>query len=112
MGGMVVPMDSKGRFELEGVPPETVMLRVRVKGYHIAPSTPGFAGKQQSAVRIPMLRDREDIEIVLEPNPPADAGASGASGQYSPGVHVIAEDQAGRKSARRPRDGARSPRLL
>src|SRR5262245_66453659 len=34
-GAMVIPMDAEGRFDLEGIPPETVMLGIRVKGYRL-----------------------------------------------------------------------------
>ena len=66
---MVVPMDAEGRFRVEGMPPETVTLLIRMKGYRIRPDTPGYLGKAMGAVRVAMLRDRDDVEIVLEPNP-------------------------------------------
>ena len=75
---MIVTLGGDGRFAIDGLPPETIMLFVRLRGYHIAPNTPGYVGKWQSGVRVAMLRDREGVEIVLDPNPatPTAAGAS------------------------------------
>jgi hypothetical protein len=67
---MQVPMDSSGRFEISGLPPESIRLNIRMKGYRIAPTTRGYA---QGTVRLPILRDYVDVEIVLEPMP---AGAT------------------------------------
>jgi hypothetical protein len=65
---MQVPMDSTGHFELSGLPPETIDLKIRMQGYRIAPTTRGY---WQSGVRLPILRDYDNVEIVLEPTPPA-----------------------------------------
>ena len=70
---MVVPVGPGGGFRLEGLPPETITLGIRVAGYRLAPATPGFTDPLRPAVRIPMLRDRTDVEIVLEPEPPSPA---------------------------------------
>jgi uncharacterized GH25 family protein len=75
-GTTVVPMDADGRFSLDGLPPETVSLKVRIRGYRIVPSTPGYVGKYGASVRIAMLRDREDVEIVLEPTPTRTAAGT------------------------------------
>lgn len=64
-GGLVV--DSTGAFSLDGLPEETIELRVYLKGYRLSTTTRGYAGRMMGAVRIPMLRDRDDVEIVLEP---------------------------------------------
>jgi hypothetical protein len=66
---MQVPMDSSGHFDLTGLPPETITLGIRMKGYRISPSSRGYT---LSGVRLPILRDYDDIEIVLEPTPPAN----------------------------------------
>jgi hypothetical protein len=66
---MVVPLDADGRFRVEGLPPETASLGIRVKDYRIKPSTPGLVNPTWPVVRIPMLRDRTGIEIELEPKP-------------------------------------------
>jgi hypothetical protein len=68
-------LDADGRFEIAGLPPETIVLLVRLRGYHIAPSTPGYVGKWQSGIRVAMLRDRDDVQIVLDPNPAAPTAA-------------------------------------
>ena len=73
---MQVSMDSTGHFDLLGLPPETVDLRIRMKGYRIAAATRWYQGGAMGAVRIPILRDYDDIEIVLEPAPPANAAAT------------------------------------
>jgi hypothetical protein len=71
-----VPMDSTGHFELTGLPPETIELRIRMKGYRIAAATRWYQGGPMGAVRIPILRDYDDVEIVLEPTPPVNAPAT------------------------------------
>ncbi len=68
---MQVPMDSTGHFELTGLPPETIQLSVRIKGYRVAPTTRGYMSSVRSGVRLPILRDYDGVEIVLEPTPPA-----------------------------------------
>jgi len=72
---MVVTLGGDGRFAIEGLPPETVDLLIRLKGYRVSPATPGALGKWRSGVRIAMLRDRADVEIVLDPNPPTKTAA-------------------------------------
>lgn len=74
-GNLTVPLGAGARFAFEGLPAETVQLRVRVPGYHVAPTTAGYAGRM-SGVRIAMLRDHEDAEILLEPDPPKAAATS------------------------------------
>jgi len=75
---MLLALDADGRFEIEGLPPEAIDLLVRLRGYHLAPATPGYRGQWMSGVRIAMLHDRDDVQIVLDPNPP-EKTASGAS---------------------------------
>lgn len=72
---LVLTLADDGRFAIDGLPPETIVLLVRLRGYHIAPNTPGYAGKWQSGIRVAMLRDREDVEIVLDPNPAVPTAA-------------------------------------
>lgn len=72
-GNLTSSLREDGAFEFEGLPPETVALRVRVRGYHIAPGTPGDMGRMGSGVRIPMLHDHDNVEIVLEPDAPPAA---------------------------------------
>ena len=71
----VLTLDGDGRFALDGLPPETIQLLVRVKGYHIAPSTPGYLGGMRPGIRLAMLGDRENVEIVLDPSPPTKTAA-------------------------------------
>jgi uncharacterized GH25 family protein len=74
VGTVTVPLGEDGRFSIEGLPPETVYLNVRLRGYRFAPGNPGYTGRMRG-LRIPMLRDRDALEIVLEPNPPANTAA-------------------------------------
>ncbi len=71
MSYVQLPMDADGRFRMEGIPPETIVLHLRMKGYRIRPDTPGYLGRSMGGVRLAMLRDRDDVEIVLEPTPEA-----------------------------------------
>lgn len=68
-----LPLDADGRFRLEGLPRETIRVGIQVKGYRIRADTPGFVGRMMGSVRVAMLRDRDDVELVLEPD---DAAAS------------------------------------
>jgi len=74
VGAVTVPMDEQGHFSIEGLPPETVYLNVRLRGYRFAPGNLGFTSGTRS-LRIPMLRDRADMKILLEPSPPATTAA-------------------------------------
>jgi hypothetical protein len=74
-----IALDTDGHFELEGMPPETVQLMVRVRGYHIAPALARDVVTTKYGVRIAMLRDREDVAIVLDPDPPATAKGQDAT---------------------------------
>ena len=73
---MVVPLDADGRFRIEGLPPETITLSVRIQGYRIKPTTRGLVNPMWPIVRIPMLRDRANVEIELEPKPPPAAAST------------------------------------
>ena len=64
---MVLPLDAEGRFEIDGLPPETVTLGIRVPGYRIAAATPWLTVSMRPYLSIPMLRDRTGLEILLEP---------------------------------------------
>jgi len=76
VGTVTVPVDEQGRFSIEGLPPETVYLNVRLRGYRFAPGNLGFSSPARS-LRVPMLRDRTGMTIQLEPSPPRTTAAGG-----------------------------------
>src|SRR5215471_17802531 len=72
---MLVTLSDDGGFEVEGLSPEATDLMVRWHGYRVAPATPGYRGRWLPGIRIAMLRDRDDVQIVLDPNPPTKTAA-------------------------------------
>jgi hypothetical protein len=59
-----VPLNADGRFEIDGVPPETVYLNLRIPGYRISRQNPGYT--RYRGVRVPMVHDRTGVEVVME----------------------------------------------
>jgi hypothetical protein len=64
-GAAILLLDPSGRFECDGLPEETVHLMVRVPGYRMPRGTPGY--EDASSRTVVVERDRDDIEVVLEP---------------------------------------------
>ena len=64
-GAAQILIDPEGRFATGGIPHETVQLLLRVAGYRLSQQTRGYLDRRSCSVVVD--RDRDDIELILEP---------------------------------------------
>ena len=56
-----------GQFEADGVPPEAISLSVSVRGYRLSSRMPATLPRRGNMVAVGMTRDRNDVDLILEP---------------------------------------------
>lgn len=62
-----VPIDSDGRFQFLGLPPETFEAQLHVPGYELDPGTLAFQSTSPTSFGIRLKSSREQVKIPLRP---------------------------------------------